>query len=79
MKPEALGKVANSKLWNSDKAENFLREALKIKEKSVGKNHPDVARILNRLGSLYIEKMDFQLAEEYFGRALEIRYFDMIL
>jgi len=63
----------NKKEYSLDAAEKWLKSALSSKEKAVGQNHPDVARILNRLGSLYIERVEFDTAEEYFKRALEIR------
>jgi len=35
--------------------------------------HPDYARILNRIGSLYVERVQLLKAEEYYLKALEIR------
>lgn len=54
MKPEEIGSKDNSKGWAKDKAEEYFLKSLAIKEKSLGRDHPDVARILNRLGSLCI-------------------------
>jgi len=56
-----------------DKAEKMFLQALTIIESTVGTDHPDYARILNRLGSLYIERVQFLKAEEYLVKALEIR------
>jgi len=39
----------------------------------LGADHPDVGRVLNRLGSLYFEKCEFLKAEDHFKRALQIR------
>jgi len=71
MKPEEVG--TTTKAWTSDKAESYFLRALQIKEKSMGTDHPDVARILNRLGSLYIERVQFDVAEKYLVRTYEIR------
>lgn len=54
MKPEEIGSKNNNKGWAKDKAEEYFLKALAIKENSLGPNHPDVARILNRLGSVCI-------------------------
>lgn len=54
VKPEEIGQRDNTKGWAKDKAEDYFLKALAIKEKGLGPNHPDVARILNRLGSLCI-------------------------
>ena len=35
--------------------------------------HPEVARVKNRLGTLYIERTQFSRAEQYFQDALEAR------
>jgi tetratricopeptide (TPR) repeat protein len=72
IKPEEIGKMNDDKGWAKDKAEKFFLQALEIKEKSMGSNHPDVARILNRLGSLYIERVQLNIAEQYLTRAYKI-------
>eukprot|EP00727_Mastigamoeba_balamuthi_P008715 m51a1_g4466 hypothetical protein (1454) ;mRNA; f:212409-226250 len=68
------------KLGNLDKSEEYLKarsiihpEALKSKEQAFGYWHPDVANVLNRLGSVYVEMSQFNDAEECFKLALEIR------
>jgi tetratricopeptide (TPR) repeat protein len=63
----------NKKGWSLDKAEKMFLQALTIIELTVGTEHPDYARILNRIGSLYIERVQFLKAEEYLNKALEIR------
>jgi len=73
LKPETLGKVNNKKEYSSDKAEKIMAEALKIKEATLGLNHPDVSRILTRLGSLEIERVELENADKTLKRALKIR------
>jgi len=71
VKPEEIGKL--SKSWSSDKAEAWFLNALKIKQASLPSDHPDVARVLNRIGSLYIERTQYDKAESFFLPALESR------
>jgi len=73
VKPEEIGKKNNTKGWAKDKAEEYFLKALALKEKSLGPNHPDVARILNRLGSVYTERVQLNIAEQYLTRAYQIR------
>jgi len=73
VKPEEIGSKENTKGWAKDKAEEYFLKALTIKEKSLGPDHPDVARILNRLGSVYIERVQLNVAEQYLVRAYKIR------
>jgi Tetratricopeptide repeat len=55
IKPEEISNnKENQNEWSKDKAEEYFTKALKIKEGSLGPKHPDVARILLRLGSLCI-------------------------
>jgi len=72
VKPEDTGTGKVEKSWTSDKSEVLLIKALKLKE-AVGPDHPEVARIATRLGSLYIERVDFPSAELHLKRALKIR------
>jgi len=65
----------NAKGWSKERAEKLFLRALTVIENTVGTEHPDYARILNRLGSLYIERVQFLKAEEYLLKALEIRLF----
>eukprot|EP00026_Physarum_polycephalum_P000414 Phypoly_transcript_00415.p1 GENE.Phypoly_transcript_00415~~Phypoly_transcript_00415.p1 ORF type:complete len:1535 (+),score=349.28 Phypoly_transcript_00415:114-4718(+) len=73
VKPEEIGSKNNNKGWAKDKAEEYFLKALAIKEKSLGPDHPDVARILNRLGSVYTERVQLNIAEQYLTRAYKIR------
>jgi len=66
-------KEENAKGWSKERAEKLFLRALTIIENTVGTEHPDYARILNRIGSLYIERVQFLKAEEYLLKALEIR------
>jgi len=72
IKPEELG-YKTEKSWNIDKAEKWLLRAFESIKEAVGEDHPDCARVLNRLGSLYIERTQFGPAEEYLTKALNIR------
>jgi tetratricopeptide (TPR) repeat protein len=63
----------NAKGWSKERAEKLFLRALTVIENTVGTEHPDYARILNRLGSLYIERVQFLKAEKYLLKALEIR------
>ena len=58
---------------DQEKAENWLRRSLEIKERILGDWHPEVARVLNRLGSIYLELVQFNDAEACFLQALYIR------
>jgi len=62
----------NKKGWSLDRAERFFLRALTIFETTVGTDHPDYARVLNRLGSLYIERVQYLKAEEFLQKALDI-------
>ncbi len=53
-------------------AETMFRRALEIKEKSLGKDHPDVAMSLNNLAGLYHTQGKYAEAEPMYRRALEI-------
>ena len=55
-----------------EEAEEHFRNSLRIKETALGDSHPDVARIINRLGTLYIEQARYGEAESAFTRALSI-------
>lgn len=52
VKPENIigGKEKKNpnKKWTTEKAEEFFLLSLKIKESTIGKDHPDVARVLTR-------------------------------
>ncbi len=55
-----------------EKAEMFYRDALKIRERSLGKNHPDYAVSLNNLALLQKDMGNFRKAEELYLEAIEI-------
>jgi tetratricopeptide (TPR) repeat protein len=63
----SLGRAAYSD------AESLLRRALDIREKQLGKDHPDVAQSLNNLASLLRAQGNYSDAEPLYRRALEIR------
>ncbi len=54
-------------------AEDCLQRSLNIREKILGKEHPDTADTLCDLGNLYTHKGEFDDAENYHQRALAIR------
>ncbi|KFD50727.1 hypothetical protein M513_08383 [Trichuris suis] len=54
-------------------AANLLNEALQIREKTLGENHPAVAATLNNLAVLYGKRGKYKEAEPLCKRALEIR------
>ena len=54
-------------------AANLLNDALAIREKTLGENHPAVAATLNNLAVLYGKRGKYKDAEPLCKRALEIR------
>jgi tetratricopeptide (TPR) repeat protein len=58
--------------WLCDRAEPLFRRALKIDKKSLGPDHPDVARVLNNLAELLRDTKRLAEAEPLFRRALKI-------
>ncbi|MCX7093617.1 MAG: tetratricopeptide repeat protein [Methylobacter sp.] len=54
-------------------AEDYLLQALAIREKILGAEHIDTADSLNNLGNIYYEKGEFDKAEQHYQRALIIR------
>jgi len=74
VRPEEISSdQENQNEWAKDKADEYFLKALQIKEASLSPTHPDVARILTRLGSLYIERVQLGVAEKYLERAYNIR------
>jgi len=65
--------VAKQGKFGLDKAEERFLRALKIKQQALGDDHVELATIYNRLGSLYIERTEFDQAETYLRLALKIR------
>ena len=53
-------------------AEPLYRRALEIREKVLGREHPDTATSLNNLAVLLENKGDYEGAEPLYRRALEI-------
>ena len=53
-------------------AEPYFKQALEIRKKALGGEHPDNAESLNNLGILYAEMGDYKAAESYYKLALEI-------
>ena len=60
-------------MGNYGKAEPLLKEALEIRQKVLGQEHPDTATNLNGLAMLYWVMGDHAKAEPLFKEALEIR------
>ena len=53
-------------------AEPLLKRALAIDEKTLGPDHPDVAKTLNNLAVLYLKQRNYAQAEAIYKRALAI-------
>ena len=53
-------------------AEAVALQALAVMEKAVGKGHPDVANLLNNLGSIYTDTGDYTAAEPIYQRSIRI-------
>lgn len=56
-----------------DPAGKLLGDALAVRERELGPNHPSVAETLDALGQVAVEKGDFDAADRYYRRALAIR------
>ncbi len=76
VKPIYERAIAIAELYHAQgkysKAEPLYKRALAIDEKSLGKDHPDVARDLNNLALLYYAEGRYAEAEPLFKRALVI-------
>ena len=55
------------------RAEPLCRQALEIRKKVLGENHPEYATSLNNLASLYCAQGDYARVEPLYRQALEIR------
>jgi tetratricopeptide (TPR) repeat protein len=55
------------------KAEPPLQEALRIRQKVLGPEHPDTAQSLNDLAVLYLDTHEYAKAEPLLKEALRIR------
>ena len=53
-------------------AEPLYKRSLEIREKKLGKDHPDVATALNNLAELYKSQGRYEEAEPLYQRALAI-------
>jgi len=58
--------------FNFDLALKCLNEALKIYEKCLPSQHPDIANIYNNMAAIYVDKRDLQQALLYFEKAAAI-------
>ena len=58
---------------NYPKALEFYTKALSIREKVLGKDHPDTADSYNDIGSIYSDTGDYPKALEFYTKALNIR------
>ena len=54
-------------------AESLHKRSLAIREKALGRDHPDVALSLNNLAELYRNQGKYAEAEPLYGRSLAIR------
>ncbi len=57
----------------STEAEDALREALELKEKALGNDHPDVPRTMDRLAELYKAHGKYVLCDALLKRSLSIK------
>ena len=65
--------LVNHEMGRYRVAEPLYRQALDIREKSLGPDHPDVAQTVNNLANLYRELEEFSRADPLYERALAIR------
>jgi serine/threonine-protein kinase len=56
-----------------DRAQSLLEDALKLRRRTLGAEHPDVAESLHHLGALVYEKGDYVRSETLLREALELR------
>ncbi len=69
---QAIGNVYRN-LGLYDLAEPLLREALSVRRRVLGADHPAVAQSLNNLGVVLRQRGDYDGAEPLFNEALEMR------
>ncbi len=68
----SLGQIYGQ-LGNFDVASSSYENALSLYEKSVGKNHPYIAKVLHGLAILHIQKLDLEKAYFVMNEALDMR------
>ena len=56
------------------KALSTFNEVLAIKEKMLGKNHPDTTSMMNNIAYIYALQGQYTKAEEFYKRAIKIRH-----
>jgi tetratricopeptide (TPR) repeat protein len=67
-----LGQMANDQ-GDSAAAEAYFADALAIRERVLGRLHPQTAITLTNVGQLLLQRGDLEQAIEYFERSLEAR------
>lgn len=58
---------------NLDEATKQLLLAATIIEANLGSEHPDLGRVLNSIGNLFLAKKDYQESEKFHRRALQLK------
>ncbi len=58
---------------NLDTATEELLLAASIIEKNLGSEHPDLGRVFNSIGNLYLSKKDYEQSEKYHRKALSLK------
>lgn len=76
--PEAARLLFNAGTFQSfhgfyPEAQSFHQQALSIREKTLGLEHPTTAESFNKLGVLYRSQGDYEQAEKFHRQALTIR------
>ncbi len=64
--------VLHAKRSKYKEAEPLCQRALEIREKMLGRDHPDVAKQLNNLALLCQNQGKYEEVEQYYKRAIEI-------
>lgn len=64
--------AAKAELGRHDEATADLKESLRVREQTLGAAHPDLASTLNGLGSLSTMQRDYEAAQGYYERGLEV-------
>ncbi|MFN0058576.1 MAG: tetratricopeptide repeat protein [Planctomycetota bacterium] len=64
--------AAHCSLGEFSRAEPLYREALAVRERGLGAEHPEVAETCNNLGAMLLHRGDFAGAEPLLRRALDI-------